>query len=688
MSVVDEIKARLDIVAYISETVPLRQSGRRYKAICPFHVERTPSFIVDPERGSWRCFGACAEGGDIFSFAMKRHGWSFREALEELARRAGVELRPRTPEQAEREKEQEALLGLLGAMAEQYHEWLRQPRDAAAEAAWRYTLEERGLSEATIEQFQIGYAPAGWQHSWDALRKLGYSEAQALAAGVCGRSESSGRIYDRFRARLMFPIHDARGRVRGFGGRALDDDPAKYVNSPQGELFDKSRLLYGLDKGRAAIRESGVAVVVEGYLDAIQAHQAGYRNVVAQMGTALTEPQLRLLMPPLRSEEERRIVLALDADVAGQAATRRGLETARRVLTQDFGGRMGADLRILQLPESPAGEVWDPDDLLREDAAAWPALVEGAVPLPQYVIDQELAELPEDASIQQREAAARRVLPLLLVTESDLQRHDNVQRLARRLRIQERDLLALAAGLERREAAPEFAPPEAGPPPPDWDEGFGEEAPVTTTEVSPEEEASSLARLEAGLLRMLLREPRHLRAIDQLLRQLQAGESEAAESEAKHRQLYFGVFGGDDFSHNEHRAFITLLREALQEEVEPFSYLQAQSEEVQLGAALQALMEEELDWLSGRLGYGLAEDLKLHRRRNPPDELLAAEQERDLLCGALDLRRRRLGRMLDELYFLVEGEADAGEYVPLLTAWARARRLLDERLAKLRGRAG
>ncbi|MCY4539386.1 MAG: hypothetical protein OXE52_14300, partial [Chloroflexi bacterium] len=327
--------------------------------------------------------------------------------------------------------------------------------------------------------------------------------------------------------------------------------------------------------------------------------------------------------------------------------------------------------------------VWDPDDLLRENAEAWPALVEGAVPLPQYVIDQELAELPEDASIQQREAAARRVLPLLWVTESDLQRRDNVQRLARRLRIQERDLLALSAELGRREPTPEFAPPEEGPPP-DWEE----EAPLTEREAPPEEDASSLAQLEAGLLRMLLREPRHLQAIDQLLRQMQPEVSEAEQSVAWRRQLYFGDFDGDDFSQNEHRAFITLLREALQEEVEPFSYLQAQSEEVQLGAALAALMEEELDWLSGRLGYGLAEDLKLHRRRNPPDELLAAEQERDLLCGALDLRRRRLGRMLDELYFLVEGEADASEYVPLLMAWARARRLLDERLAKLRGRAG
>ena len=705
MSVVDEIKARLDIVAYIGESVELKPAGRRFKAICPFHVERTPSFIVDPERGSWRCFGACAEGGDIFAFAMKRHGWSFREALEELARRAGVELRPRTPEQTEREQEQEALLALLAAMAEQYHEWLLQPRDGAAAEALRYAREQRQLSEATMSQFQVGYAPVGWQHSWEALRQLGYTEEQAIATGVCGRSETSGRIYDRFRARLMFPIFDTRGRVRGFGGRALDEGAdaerpqAKYLNSPQGDLFDKSRLLYGLERARAAIRETGVAVVVEGYFDAIQAHQAGYHNVVAQMGTALTEPQLRLLLPGARVAEERRIVLALDADVAGQAATRRGLETARRVLTQDFGGRLGADIRILQLPLSAAGTPRDPDDVLREEPGRWAELVEGATPLPQYVIDQELAELPAEASIQQRESAARRILPLLLVTESDLQRRDHVQQLARRLHIQERDLLALSAGSEARAPRPNFAPPDQGPPPTiDFEaEGYGastdEDALPRSDRGEAEGEASSLAHLEAGLLRILLREPHRLQEIDRMLWQISSQEisphdEEGVESAKSTHQLYFGDFGGDDFSQNEYRAFITLLREALRAEEETFSYLQAQSEGVQLGAALTALMEDELDWLSGRLGYGLAEDLKLHRRRNPPDDVLAAEQERDLLCGALDLRRRRLGRMLDELYFLVEGETDVSEYAAMLAAWARARRLLDERLAKLRGQPG
>ena len=683
MSVVDEVKARLDIVAYIGESVPLRPAGRRFKANCPFHAERTPSFIVDPERGSWRCFGACAEGGDIFSFAMKRHGWSFREALEELARRAGVELRPRTPEQDEREKEEEVLRGLIAALAEQYHEWLLQPATAgvaseAAAAALRYIREERALTEETLRQFKLGYAPADWQSSWEALRRLGYTEEQAIAAGVCSKSER-GRIYDRFRARLIFPIRDARGRVLGFGGRALDDDPAKYLNSPQNALFDKSRLLYALDEARPAIRESGVAVVVEGYLDAIQAHQAGYRNVVAQMGTALTEPQLRLLLPLARAGEERRIVLALDADVAGQSATRRGLETARRALTQDFGGRLGVDLRILQLPASPDGVVRDPDDLLREEAALWPALVEGAIPLPQYVIDQELAALPTDATIPQREAAARRILPLLLATESDLLRRDNVQQLARRLRINESDLLALSATVEWR--APAVPAVDDGPLPPAGPGDTYEESATT-----PAEETVSLAQLEAGLLRLLLREPRRLQEIDALLRQLQPDEGKAAEPL---RQFYFGDFGVDDFLQNDHRAFITLLREALQAEEEPSSYLLAQSEGARLGAVLEALLEEELDMLGGRLRFGLAEDLKLHRRRNPPDAGLEQEQERDMLCGALDLRRRRLIRMVDEIhFFLEESDADIREINRQLSEYQRARRLLDERLAVLRGREG
>ena len=676
MSTVDEIKARLDIVAYIGESVPLRAAGQRFKANCPFHAERTPSFIVDPERGTWRCFGACAEGGDIFSFAMKRHGWNFREALEELARRAGVELRPRTPEQTAREKEAETLRGLLTAMAEQYHHWLLAAADEAAAAALRYAREERALSEETLRTFQVGYAPSGWQNSWEFLRSLGYRVEQAVAAGVCGQSDN-GHAYDRFRARLIIPIRDARGQVLGFGGRALDDDLAKYLNSPQSALFDKSRLLFALDRARPAIRETGIAVVTEGYLDAIQAHQAGYRNVVAQMGTALTEHQLRGLLPS--RGEERRIILALDADAAGQTATRRGLETARRVLTQDFGGRLGVDLRILQLPDAR-----DPDDLLREEPLLWPTLVAEAHPLPQYVIDQETGTLAAEATIQEREAAARRILPLLLATESDLLRRDNVQRLARRLRIVESDLLALAMTFEKRSAAPKRVDAHEEAPPP------AESAPAASDEMATPiaSEPASLAQLEAGLLRLLLREPRRLSDIDRLLGELlPKGETAGNESSLPLSQLYLGNFGDDDFIENDHRALIHLLREALAAGAEdPIAHLRAQSEAAQLNATLGALLEEELDWLDGRLHHGLSEDLRLHRRRNPPDALLETERERDLFCGALDLRRRRLQRMLDELYFLMDSTADAQEFAMQLAAWARARRLLDERLAQLRGR--
>ena len=259
-------------------------------------------------------------------------------------------------------------------------------------------------------------------------------------------------------------------------------------------------------------------------------------------------------------------------------------------------------------------------------------------------------------------------------------RRDNIQRLARRLRIHESDLLALSATVEWR--APDLTATPATRPP-----AHAEPADERPTR-PPAEESASLSQLEAGLLRLLLQEPRRLQEIDALLRQLQPAEEDGPAA-APLRQLYFGDFGMDDFVQNDHRAFITLLREALQREEEPTAYLHAQSEGAQLGPMLTALLEEELDWLGGRLRFGLAQDLQLHRRRHPPDAGLEQEQERDMLCGALDLRRRRLIRMVDEIHFyLEESDADVREINRQLSEYQRARRLLDERLARLRGRPG
>ena len=318
MSVTEEIKSRIDIVSYVQRHVPeLKKAGRNHKACCPFHTEKTPSFVVNPERQSWHCFGACAEGGDLFTFAQKLHGWDFKEALRELALEAGVELRPQTPAQQARSDHLDRMRGLVAAASDLYHDRLFAPE---SRSILNYATETRGLSRETVKTFRIGVAPDRWDFALDALLSMGYDEDEVIEAGLAARSEH-GRVYDRFRNRLIIPINDERGRVVGFGGRALDpDEPAKYINSPQTPLFDKSRLLYGLDRARSAIRESGVTVIVEGYMDVIQAHQAGYLNVVAQMGTAMTESQIRLIAPRFAKS----IVLALDSDAAGQNAARRG----------------------------------------------------------------------------------------------------------------------------------------------------------------------------------------------------------------------------------------------------------------------------------------------------------------------------------------------------------------------------
>ena len=337
MSVTDEIKSRIDLVSYVQRHVPgLKKAGRNHKACCPFHSEKTPSFIVNPERQTWHCFGACSEGGDLFTFAQKIHGWDFKEALRELAAEAGIALRALTPQQKSESDRRDALRGMVYAAADLFQDRL-QAGDALA--VRHYLNDSRGLNDETVQIFQLGYAPDSWDWLLHSLRRLGYSDDDIVEVGLAVRSEK-GRVYDRFRNRLMIPIRDERGRVVGFGGRALgQDESAKYINSPQSALFDKSGLLFGLDMGKGAIRESGTAVIVEGYLDVIQAHQAGYLNVVAQMGTAMTEKQIRLVAPRFASK----IVLALDADEAGQNAARRSLDVARQALSRDYAGRLSVD---------------------------------------------------------------------------------------------------------------------------------------------------------------------------------------------------------------------------------------------------------------------------------------------------------------------------------------------------------
>ena len=334
MSVASDLKQRVDIVDIISESVVLKKSGRNYKGLCPFHQERTPSFVVNPESQSWHCFGACSEGGDVFSFVQKMEGVDFAEALRIVARRAGVSLEPQTPEMILEAQARDRLLELLDHAAGFFAEQLHSP---ASEEARRY-LEARGVTAETAADFRLGYAPNAWRACLTRLAADGYSRDEAIEAGLVV-DRDDGSVYDRFRHRLVIPICDARGSVVGFGARSLDGSQPKYLNSPQTRVFDKSRLLYGFDRARRSIADAGTAVVVEGYLDVISLHQNGYRNAVASMGTALGEHHLQVLV-----KAAPRIVLALDSDAAGNAATLRGLSLASEAL-----GGAGAD-HLRRLP--------------------------------------------------------------------------------------------------------------------------------------------------------------------------------------------------------------------------------------------------------------------------------------------------------------------------------------------------
>lgn len=468
MTVVDQIKDRLDIVDVVSAYVPLKKSGRTYKGLCPFHAEKTPSFVVFPETGTWHCFGACGTGGDIFTFIMRIEKVDFGEALRILAEKAGVLLEERRPQEKAHQDLLDRLRGANAAAAAFFHQLLLH--SPQAEFARRY-LAGRYLSPETIQSFELGYAPNDWEALSRHLTAQGYTIPELLEAGLIVAREEGGH-YDRFRNRLMIPIRDTRGQVIGFGARALDDTPPKYLNSPQTPIFDKGAVLFGLDRAAKTIRARSEAIIVEGYMDVMMAHQHGVTNVVAAMGTSLTEAQLRAL-----AQLASRLVLALDADAAGDQATLRGLNLARqsigrrRVPTLRPDGsvaeeeRLAVDLRILTLP---AG--MDPDELIRQDIARWNELVVRAQPLVEYMMAYILRDVDLRDPLQ-KAAAVRQMKPILLELQDDIERYHYIQRLARRLMLDEhvveREVIGAGtarpkarAGRERRPIPPA---PEAGP---------------------------------------------------------------------------------------------------------------------------------------------------------------------------------------------------------------------------------
>ncbi len=381
VGVVAEIKGRLPVADVVGESVQLKKAGTTFKGLCPFHGEKTPSFVVTPARDTWHCFG-CGKHGDIFTFVMERDTLAFPEALKVLAARAGVELDERTKQEDARNARLRTVLD--GAIAF-YHAVLTNSKTGGPALAY---LRGRGFTDATIEKHQLGWAPAGWDQLVRQLAsKRQVTPQELLEVGLASPRQRGGGVYDRFRERVIFPIRDANGHPVGLGGRILGkegeggaDTGPKYLNSPATPLFDKSRTLYLIDRAKTAIRKTGQAVIVEGYTDALMAHQAGFENVVASLGTALTPQQVGLI-----TRYAKRIALAYDVDAAGQKAGTFGataLEEVIRGLAADESGVELDDVRVVRLPEGR-----DPDEVMRDTPDAWAEEVRTARPIVDHLID-------------------------------------------------------------------------------------------------------------------------------------------------------------------------------------------------------------------------------------------------------------------------------------------------------------
>ena len=380
MTVVDEVKSRLDIVEIISSYVTLDRSGQRYKAPCPFHQEKTPSFMVYPDRQSWHCYGACASGGDVFSFVMRAENLDFAETLKRLSQQAGVAL------PTSQRHSRDLVAYQVNEAAKSYYQGILASNQGVSTRSY---LEKRGLTDDSLTRFELGLSPRDGESLRNHLAQNGFSLDQLTAAGVV-RVNDRGQPQDLFRGRLIIPIRNSHGELGGFGSRTLDDSGPKYLNSARTPVFDKGRILYGLYLAQEAAREKGL-VVVEGYMDVIMAHQNGFTNVVASMGTALTRDQV--------AEIRRltgKVVMALDPDAAGQQATLRSLATSWEVFqklvterdrressreTIMFQRQEELELKVMSLPDN-----LDPDELIRRSPQEWTELIEGAVPLFEYLL--------------------------------------------------------------------------------------------------------------------------------------------------------------------------------------------------------------------------------------------------------------------------------------------------------------
>ena len=411
-TVLEQIRQSTDIVTLISQYVALKKRGRNYLGLCPFHNEKTPSFTVSPDKGFYHCFG-CKASGDAISFLMKYTNRSFQEAVEMLAESAGIELpeEDKSPELMRREARRKRLYEINELARAFYHSCLLKTKLGQEGLAY---LKNRGLSEETIHSFSLGFAPKEWNKLYQAFLGRDIAEGDMLAAGLVRKSQD--KAYDYFRNRVMFPIRDGRGHVVGFGGRVMDDSEPKYLNSAESDVFNKGKLLFAFDKAYRSIREKKQVILVEGYMDVLQAHNVGITNVVASLGTAFTVEQSQLL---LRQADE--IILAYDMDGAGRKAAERAIQITHH---QEF------KVRVVSMPDGK-----DPDEYIRTHGKdAFLQLVDEAVSPFEFLLNRAMVKYGA-ANLDGKLAVMGEVFPFIASTAEPVRREGFLRALALPLRL-------------------------------------------------------------------------------------------------------------------------------------------------------------------------------------------------------------------------------------------------------------
>jgi DNA primase len=468
----EEIKSKLDIVEVIREYIQLKAAGINFRAACPFHREKTPSFMVSPEKQIWHCFG-CGKGGDIFSFVMEIEGLSFVETLRLLAKKAGVVLKRADPALASKRN---SLLDIVELAAKFYHQVLLN--SPVAEAARQY-LKQRALTDDTIAKWQIGYSPDSWETLANFLKSKGFGENEIFLAGLSVKKEKTPGFYDRFRGRIMFPINDINGNAVGFTARVSPEKEAeekmgKYINTPQTMIYDKSKILFGLDKARLAIKAEDAAILVEGQMDAITAQQNGFTNVIATSGTALTTEQVNLI-----KRYTNNLFLSFDMDQAGDLAAERGIARA-----------MQAEMHIKVIEVKDAK---DPDESIKNNLDGWRRAVGEAKPMMRYYFDKTFAKLNIKDYEGQRQAI-KILLPVIAKFGSKIEQDFWVKKLSQEVDTNESSLREKLSEILTKQNQENLSAKSAGQPKNEL------------SDLKPSREA----RLSEMLLALVLRFPSHL----------------------------------------------------------------------------------------------------------------------------------------------------------------------------------